>query len=146
MRVPSACGIALLAFLSAGVAQAQPAREEIRCAYESRAVCGAAGCRPLAVGDEFLVMPTIDDLWGDAILWGTIPSQPLPEIRRCDGKGCTPLPVVPSLSGAFLNLSGGGYLLKLVTDDLEAIGMRQGSFVEVATSMLDTYIGRGVCR
>ena len=70
----------------------------------------------------------------------------VPEIRRCDDKGCTPLGIQPSSSGAFLNLSSGGYVLKLTEVTEQLAELKRGTFVEVTTQFLAAYVSYGACQ
>jgi hypothetical protein len=54
--------------------------------------------------------------------------------------------VQPSSSGAFLNLSSGGFVLKLTEMSEELAGLKRGDFVEVATQLLAAYVSYGACR
>lgn len=120
---------------------AQVRQEEVRCDYLRRTVCSAAGCKSIPIGKAFLVIPSLDNL-------NTFDPEldKFPEIRRCDDKGCTPVAVQPSPSGAFLNLSSGGYILKLTTTSEELSGLIRGEFVEVTTQFLTTLVSYGSCR
>jgi hypothetical protein len=76
-----------------------------------------------------------------------LPDEPVVAVRRCDGKGCTPIDVVSAPSGIFVNVwkPDGGYLLKLVADETPLMDAGRGEFVEVATAMLTTIVSYGQC-
>jgi hypothetical protein len=136
----------LLGLLTLTGSAARPAQDQHRCTYDRRAVCDERGCRPIPVGQSYLLIPdrldlelaTAPRLEGDSIV----------SVRRCDEKGCTSVPVLTAPSGAFLNAwaDGGGYVIKFVSH-AEALGpaARRGQFVEVATAMLTTYVSYGAC-
>ncbi len=124
---------------------AQGAANEIRCNYTTRYYCDENGCTSVPPEGAYLLIPDSRALG----LAGTRhrDDEPPVQVRRCDAGGCTPVNVTSSLSGAFLNVwkQDGGYMLKFVTVSLDLIEVRAGQFVEVATSMLGTFISYGRC-
>jgi hypothetical protein len=119
--------------------------DEVRCSYSRRVACTSAGCNPIPVEDNYLLIPPLGDLVtaSAVIRFGEEPIK----IRRCDAKGCTPVSIASAASGAFLNLwkVEGGYLLKIVEVPVDISGLRRGEFVEVATAMLTTIVSYGRC-
>ena len=106
------------------VASAQD--DEVRCNYNIQFQCTDSGCQPHENISNFLIVPMLEER-----------SEELITVRRCDEVGCTPVEVMPIISGEVLNLvSGRGYLLKFVNND----------FVELATSSLSVWMGYGSCR
>ncbi len=134
-----ACGI----LSGAGSTALAQQRQEARCSFESRSVCSAKGCQPLAAADSFLLVPSLEQLQQAANRPGA--DSPLPEIRRCDAKGCNAVSVLAAESGAFINLMTPGYVLKIATEDVSLMEIRKGGFVEAATQMLDALVSRGTC-
>jgi len=129
-----------VAFLTASGTQAS--RDEVRCTYSRRQVCTRSGCEANPVGQAFLVIPALARIRA-AMLDG----RPV-DLRRCDGRGCTPVTTMVSESGDFLILSAprSGYLFKVATVSETLSGLRAGEFVEVATQILTTYVGFGRCQ
>lgn len=124
---------------------AQGAAAENRCNYSIRYYCDENGCNSLPLEGEYLLIPDPRELQLAGIR-NRYEGPPV-QVRRCDAGGCTPVNVTSSLSGAFLNVwkQDGGYMLKFVTVSLDLIEVRAGQFVEVATSMLGTFISYGRC-
>ncbi len=121
------------------VAQVRDA--EVRCDYSKRMACTESGCKAFPTGSAFLLIPSLERL-------NTFDPEldKMPEIRRCDDKGCTPVAVQPSPSGAFLNLSSAGYILKLTEVTEQEFGLGRGNFVEVSTTWLAALVSYGSCR
>lgn len=127
-------------------APAQTQVQETRCDYSARSVCEGAGCRSMSMdAGVYLLIPTLGRLMDSRIDAG-IPGVLLPQARRCDQRGCTAFEVRPSLSGAFLNLSSPGWLMKIAVEDEPLVKLTHGQFTEVATQMLATYVSSGICR
>ena len=117
---------------------------EFKCSYSRKVECAASGCQETPVGSAYLLLPKIDSLVSATIRADG--AAQLPTIRRCDSKGCSPVVVRASLSGAFVNISqfDGAYFLKIGTVDLGP-GSRVGDFVEVASTFLNTITYFGSC-
>ncbi len=115
---------------------------EFRCTFTHRDVCDTNGCRPMPVGDMFLLIPQVKDFLdaGSRIRNGEAPVT----IRRCDKKGCTPVEVNAAPSGGFINVwkLDGGYMLKLVAGGAAGDA---GDFVEVATLWTQVFVSYGTC-
>lgn len=118
---------------------------ELRCDYTKKFECGASGCVSASIGSAYLLLPHLDSLTSDTTR-ADGPSG-LPTIRRCDGKGCSPVVVRATLSGAFVNISqyDGAYFLKVSTIELGK-DLKLGDFVEVASQFLSTITYLGSCR
>lgn len=117
---------------------------EIRCSYSRKVECTATGCRDGVVGTAYLLVPDVDHLLSATIRAGS--TGELPNIRRCDSKGCTPVAVRAALSGAFVNISqaDGAYFMKVSTVDVGQ-DLQSGDFVEVAAQLLSTLTYFGKC-
>lgn len=100
-----------------------------------------ASARRYQVAHSFLVIPSLEQL-----VAFNAEDDRLPEIRRCDDKGCTPVAIQPSASGAFLNMISPGYMLKLAEIGDEVSGLERGTFVEATTLWLAVYVSHGSCR
>ncbi len=124
---------------------AQGAAEEHRCNYTTRHYCDENGCTSVSPEGAYLLIPDSRTLRLAGIR--NSDDEPPVQVRRCDGNGCTPVDVTSSLSGAFRNVWGldGGYMLKFVAVSIGLIEAEAGQFVEVATSMLGTFISYGSC-
>ena len=120
-------------------------RDDIRCSYSRRTLCGEKGCRNVPLGDAYLLTPPITEIEAAAVRGadGTFPTF---SVRRCDGKGCTPVDVTSRIDGAYLHLSapGNGYLATFLTLDSALLG-RRGDFVEVGTFLLGVEVTYGHC-
>ena len=70
-------------------------------------------------------------------------------VQRCDEKGCSPVEVWATRSGAFVNVwqTSGGYMLKLFAGPENALmpELKVGDFVEVATLWLGAWVSTGRC-
>jgi hypothetical protein len=117
---------------------------EFKCGYSRKIECSASGCQETAVASAYLLLPKIDSLIS-ATIRADGASQ-FPTIRRCDSKGCSPVTVRASVSGAFVNISqfDGAFFVKIGTVDLGP-GSRVGDFVEVASTFLSTITYFGSC-
>jgi hypothetical protein len=120
--------------------------EDVRCDYSRRIDCSTTGCQDGVVGAQYLSLPRLD-----ALRTATIRARgvaDLPTIRRCDGKGCTPVTVRATLSGAFTNISQheGAYFLKIASVELGNLGPPAGDFVEVNSLFLSTITYFGSCK
>ena len=123
---------------------AQP--EDVRCNYTRKVECSASGCQDGVIGTAYLLLPRLE-----ALRSATIRAEratDVPTIRRCDDKGCLPVVVRATLSGAFTNISqdDGAYFLKITSVDLGDLGPPLGDFVEVASQFLRTITYFGSCR
>ncbi len=118
--------------------------DEFRCTYSRKIECSASGCQDSPIGSAYLLVPKIESLVS-ATIRAEGPGR-LPIIRRCDSKGCSPVVVRASRSGAFVNVSqfDGAYFLKVGTVDLTP-DARLGDFVEVASTFLSTITYFGSC-
>jgi hypothetical protein len=69
---------------STRVLAAQTRGDEVRCDYSKRTACTDAGCKVFPAGSAFLLIPSLERLntFDPEVDW-------VPEIRRCDNKGCT---------------------------------------------------------
>jgi hypothetical protein len=122
---------------------AQP--EDVRCNYSRRIDCSAAGCQNGVVGAQYLLLPRLEALRSATIRAKGVAD--LPTIRRCDAKGCAPVTVRATLSGAFTNIAqyDGAYFLKVASVDLGDLGPPVGDFVEVNSLFLGTITYFGSC-
>lgn len=120
------------------------APEEFRCTYIRKVECDETGCSPGQIGSAFLLIPHPDSLVR-ATISARYARGSLPQIRRCDDRGCTPLEVTAVPSGMFINISstGGGYYLKIVANGMDQV--KRGMFVESATVFLTTVTYWGSC-
>lgn len=118
--------------------------EEFRCNYVKKVECDQNGCSSGKIGSSYLLIPHPDSLVS-ATTRSRYSRQPLPQIRRCDDRGCTPLEVTAVPSGMFINVSstGGGYYLKIVENGMDQV--KRGMFVESATIFLATVTYWGSC-
>lgn len=121
-----------------GMAQSK----EMRCNYTVRFSCSPMGCTPMqenAVTRNFLIVPQLSDFRdysnGDEI----------PEVRRCDDKGCTTSQVFPSEASANMNLTAVGYSLNIYTVDLDMLRTKRGQFLEIATLANHVLVSYGSC-
>lgn len=134
-------GLGTLVFVVLVLAGLQ-GRDEARCTYTHREACDKDGCRPMPLGDMFLVVPQMRDFLdaGSRIRNG----EPPVTIRRCDQNGCTPVAVNAAVSGGFINVwkLDGGYMLKLAVGG--AAG-DPGDFVEIATLWTQAFVSYGNC-
>jgi hypothetical protein len=137
--------VATLIVLSPAVLVGQRPSEEVRCNYTKRSVCDQSGCKPMAIGPAYMLVPPLVEL--SLAIAPRSQNDPQVAIRRCDDKGCTPAIVVTAESGVFLNAwkEDGGYMVKLATQTVDAANVRKGDFVEVASTLLTTLIGYGRC-
>ncbi|MDO8681691.1 MAG: hypothetical protein Q7R30_24540 [Acidobacteriota bacterium] len=111
-------------------------REDFRCNYSRKFECSSLlECQTSPIGSSYLLVPHVDDLYGDTIGAGIV--SKLPSIRRCDEKGCSAVEVSATMNGAFINVTkpDGTYFLKISTVDLGK-GTEIGDFVEVTLSVL----------
>lgn len=118
-------------------------RDEYRCEYTHRESCGPNGCEEIPIDDSYLLVPELSVLQSAG--WDLLATDVT--IRRCDSKGCTPVRVASSVSGAFLNTwSSRGYMVKFANweKDSPLLGPA-GTFVEIATLSLGTLVGYGQC-
>lgn len=120
------------------------APEEFRCTYTKKVECDEAGCAQGQIGTAYLLIPHPDSLV-IASSRARYSRGPVPQIRRCDARGCSPIDVTAVPSGMFVNISstGGGYYLKIVTQGMDQV--KRGMFVESATSFLATVTYWGAC-
>jgi hypothetical protein len=134
----------LIAAMCLGGSTAFGQASEIRCSYSRKVECTATGCRDGVVGAAYLLVPDVDHLLSATIRADS--SADLPNIRRCDSKGCTPVAVRAALSGAFVNISqaDGAYFMKVSTVDVGP-ELQRGDFVEVASQLLATLTYFGKC-
>jgi len=118
--------------------------KDLRCNYLRKVECTQSGCQAGEVGSAYLLLPHVDALFGATIAADRV--SELPTIRRCDSKGCSPITVRASLSGAFVNITqqDGAYFMRIATVDVDD-GFRSGDFVEVASIMLATITYYGSC-
>ncbi len=118
--------------------------DEYRCDYTHRESCGPNGCEEIPIDDAYLLVPELSVL---RAVRTNLPTTNV-VVRRCDSKGCTPVAVTSSASGAFLNVwkRDGGYMLKFVNRETDnpLLGPA-GEFVEIATLFLTTLVGYGQC-
>ena len=141
----------------------------MRCNYTSRFACSPNGCNPFspeALTESFLLVPGISALeaWAPSqenlsrlsdseLKSRTLESEKktkqfaLPEIRRCDSKGCGPVPILPKRTptGLDLNSVKGTYFVALNTTNLNLFRVKRGEFFEVATMLNVALIGYGTC-
>lgn len=137
--------LCLVPVLAAPAHDARQVKDEIRCTYSRRSACGPDGCKPIPIGTAYLLAPQLLDL--QLAEAPRLPDEPVVAVRRCDGKGCTPIDVVSAPSGIFLNVwtADGGYMLKFVAEEVPLMDARRGDFVEVTTAMLTTIVSHGQC-
>lgn len=158
-------GIVYSPLLTAGMAQL----DEMRCNYTARFTCSPKGCNPVpevALTESFLIVPGLVELghWAPpkeserADLIAELKSRAMkpenkhlrdefPEIRRCDSKGCGPVPIHPLRTPTGLDLKAfdGTYFIALNTANLERFEVKRGEFFEVATMLNIAFIGYGTC-
>lgn len=133
-------GIVYSSLLTAGMAQP----DEMKCNYTSRFSCSPKGCKPVAaetVPQSFVIVPQLSDLRQFSA------GDELPEIRRCDAKGCSPVQIVPTEYPASMRLSsmGGGYFFSITTSNLELMEAKRGQFVEVTSLFGIIFVSYGTC-
>ena len=128
----------------ANVVSAQP--EDVRCNYTRKIERSASGCQNGVVGTAYLLLPRLEALQAATIRAEGVAD--LPTIRRCDTKGCSPVVVRATLSGAFTNISqyDGAYFLKIASVDLGDLGPPVGDFVEINSLFLSTITYFGSCK
>jgi hypothetical protein len=121
------------------------APEEYRCTYTRKVECDAAsGCKTTPIGSAYLLIPH-----PDSMLFATMDARrglaDLPQIRRCDAKGCSPIEVTAVQSGMFINVgsTSGGHYLKIA--DLAMGDLKKGMFIESATMFLGAVTYWGSC-
>lgn len=141
----------------------------MRCNYTSRFACSPKGCNPLsmeALTESFLLVPELSalEVWASSqenlsqlsnaelkslvLEWEKKTKQStLPEIRRCDSKGCGPVPILPKRTptGLDLNSVKGTYFVALSTVNLNPFQVKRGEFFEVATMLNVALVGNGTC-
>jgi hypothetical protein len=119
--------------------------QDLRCDYKRKIECSASGCEETSIGSQYLLLARLESLRSSTLRSGGVVR--LPTIRRCDAKGCSPVVVRATLSGAFTNISsdGGGYFLKFASVDLGDLGPPVGDFVEVESQLLSTITYFGSC-
>lgn len=144
-RCCRAFSIMTASLVAAGsVVLAQP--EDVRCNYTRKIECSAPGCHNGVVGAAYLLLPRLEALRSATIR--AKGAADLPTIRRCDAKGCSPVVVRATLSGAFTNITqyNGAYFLKIASVDLGDLGPPVGEFVEVTSLFLGTITYFGSCK
>lgn len=158
-------GIVYSLLLTAGMAQP----EEMRCNYKSRFSCSPKGCKPFSaepLTESFLLVPELSELerWSPPVgserakIVEELKSRAMkpgkdrlrssfPTIRRCDAKGCGPVPILPlrTPTGLDLNALEGTYFVALNTVNLNSFGLKRGEFFEVATMLNLAFVGYGTC-
>jgi hypothetical protein len=120
-------------------------QEEYRCTYTRKVECDAVGgCKPSPTGSSYLLIPHPDSMVVATMLAGSSRGD-LPQIRRCDAKGCTPVEVTAIRSGMFINVgsTSGGHYLKIA--DLTMGDLKKGMFIESATLFLGAVTYWGSC-
>jgi hypothetical protein len=150
LRWRSSLALGLLIVLALGKAHAQT--DEIRCDYTRRVDCDAKSCTNQALSGNYLLLPPLADLLLQSDLVDladvTGDNPKLPAIRRCDAKGCSPVPVRATMPGAFvdLNQDSGSYFVRFAALDLSNLGgPKAGDFIEVAPTFLSTITYFGSC-
>lgn len=113
--------------------------EEVRCTYTKREACGPKGCVPIAVADNYLIVPRV--------LLEKPQDLSATEIRRCDSKGCSAINAVANTAGAFMNAGNveRGFQLKVAVLAAAVAELKAGDFVETVTTMLTVLVGHGTC-
>ena len=131
--------IVFSSLLTAGMAPP----EEMRCNYTARFLCNPKGCNPTPdiIPPNFLIVPQLTELRQFSS------GDELPQIRRCDAKGCTPVNVFPTEVPASIRLSGigRGYYLAVNTGDIEFLEKKRGQFMEIATLNDLVFVNYGNC-
>ena len=120
-------------------------QEEMRCNYTIRFSCNPNGCNSLSeekVLLNFLIVPQLSELQQFDIR-----KDQLPEIRRCDTKGCTPVAIIPRQRPARMNMEGAEstYFFAVNTLNLESMGAKLGHFMEIATLFDVVFVSYGTC-
>ncbi len=131
------CRVALAGVLTLITTPLAGQHKEYRCDYTHRESCGPNGCEEIPTEDSYLLVPGLTVLRGVGLLTTDV------VIRRCDSKGCTPVTVTSSTSGAFLNVwrRAGGYMLKFANwEEDDALLGPAGEFVEIATIWLNALV------
>lgn len=134
-------GIVFSSFLTVGLARPN----EMRCNYTTRFSCNPKGCDPVPEENvllHFLIVPHPSEL-----RQFDIHKDQIPEIRRCDTKGCNPVAIIPRHLPARMNMEGAEstYFFAVNTLDLEFMGARLGHFMEIATLLDVVFVAYGTC-